>query len=192
MRTEQALRLVAAAERRDWDGCRAAVQALIGDWPASVALSFGVAVVVGRLAGFERHEAVVAPRAWLQRVARDPLAPSTPALEDLWERASSGPGSANFLQALDALVAALGAPDAADRARHLTDAIAEAVMAGLVEAWGSAHPERWTAWSQVVQEDGLAASQIQLEMVNDPAFAAQERRDWVEIARWLDAGPPPA
>ncbi len=65
-------------------------------------------------------------------------------------------------------------------------------MAGLVETWGSAHPERWTVWSQVVQEDGLAASQIQLEMVNDPAFAAQERRDWVEIARWLDAGPPPA
>ncbi len=176
-----------AADERDWNGCRDAIGKLLSRLPAPAALELVRRELERRLPLFERHQPGVSwPRDLIEslRVANssDGTGLPWPAEDD---DDFPGPGANSFSNGLYELWQALGfAADAPRRIEALVDAVSGAVMAEMVEAWGTRHPAQWARRYEL----GLSAEYepelyaLQLAMVRDPETARIERAAWLDVA----------
>lgn len=186
--TETLKALRDAARRRDWNACRAAAEAALSRLPAPQILGLAHQEVQRRLPLFERHHPNVNwPRDWLGMLAAGSPRALDEASPEVWGE-TPGPGGGNFRKAVLALSQAAAAEDGAQRAARAVEAIAEAVMAEMMETGGSAHREVWDRWYR----DALADAEPSepgalLTLMNDPRVAAIELAAWNRLADELSA-----
>jgi hypothetical protein len=182
-----ALRL--AAERQDWNGCRAALEKLLLRLPSRRALRLIRDQLMRRLPFFERHQPNVHwPREFIESI--DGAASQT---ERTWPEAEddfASPGANNFTSAVEALWKASRLTlDEQRCASELVNAFSGAVMAESTEHWGSRHPEQWALWHQLAMEGegDPRMTDIQLSMRRDPQLKSLEHTAWLEVANQLEA-----
>ncbi len=176
-----------AADERDWNGCRDAIGKLLSRLPAPAALELVRRELERRLPLFERHQPGVSwPRDLIESLrvvnSSDGMGLPWPTEDD---DDFPGPGANSFSNGLYELWQALGfAADAPRRIEALVDAVSGAVMAEMVEAWGTRHPAQWARRYEL----GLSAEYepelyaLQLAMVRDPETARIERAAWLDVA----------
>lgn len=186
-RDADVLALRRAGEAADSNACQEAVRRLLLRVPAPRALEVTRQVVAARLPGFERHQpGVTWPRELIDAVRRT----------GRWQGhtlpeadAFTGPGANNFIQAVESLWEARHlADDDEKRVTALVRAIANAIMAEKLEAWGSHHFEQWALWYRETMEGQrrVENQELQREMVLGPEGRRIGRRAWLEVAESLD------
>jgi hypothetical protein len=75
------------------------------------------------------------------------------------------------------------ADERARRIDALVGAIARAVMAEMVEAWGARHSEQWARWYQQSLEDfDPEVGRIEDTLMRAPETARIERAAWLDVA----------
>jgi hypothetical protein len=182
----QAMRL--AAERGDWNSWGDATTALLLHLPSSHSVRLARDFVARRLPAFERQQPGVHwPRELLEAVTEE----GVPHSDSRWsfEDEFSGPGGASFKKAMESLwIASLRRQDARQCAAELVHALSEAIMAEMVEHWGSRHPDEWNLWHQLVwsEEDNRRMFELQLAMMKDPDVKRLERTGCLEVADLLE------
>jgi hypothetical protein len=183
----RALRL--AAERDDWNGCRAASQKLLLRLPGRRAVQLIRDQVMRRLPAFERHQPDVHwPREFIESSDGDPSR-----VERAWPEAVddfAGPGANNFTSAVEALWKASRLTlDKRRCASELVNALSGAIMAEKCEFWGARNPEAWALWYQLAASGDIdpRIADIQLALKRDPESAAVQRTAWLEVAHQLEA-----
>lgn len=194
-RVEQELNaLRAAASRRDWNECRALTEALLQRLSAAEVLQLARLQVEGRLTAFERQQPGIAwPRVRLEalksEVSASQAVPGTSReLEEAREAEFAGPGANSFIKALQALWDAAAEESLQRRAALATEAIAEAIMAGMVEHWGARHIDQWNRWyTEALSDAGPSEPDLLLRMMNDSEVAALDIQGWQDLADALAA-----
>jgi hypothetical protein len=184
----QALRV--AAERLDWNGCRAASEKLLRRLPPRRSVLLTRDQVMRRLPGFERHHPGVRwPRGFVESIDAET------ALSDkrAWPEAEDdfpGPGANNFTSAVESLwKASQLMADEWQCAAALSNAISAAIMAERIEHWASRHPREWGLWYELALsgEGDPRMTDIQLAMMRDPGVQQLERAAWLDLADQLEA-----
>ncbi len=178
-----------AAERRDWNSWGDATAALLLHLPSSHSVRLTRDFVARRLPAFERQQPGVHwPRELLDRVTEEDA--TSNGRRWPFEEEFPGPGGASFKKAVESLwIASLRKADAQQCAAELVKALSEAIMAEMVEHWGSRHPKDWNLWYQLVwsEEDDQRMIEIQIAMMTDPDVKGLERAGWLEVADLLEA-----
>ncbi len=186
-RDVQALRR--AAERRDWDVCRGATEALLLRLAPGDAVRLTRDFAARRLPAFERQQpGVLWPRELLQAVEGPNAANSGRAWPE--EDEFAGPGGNSFKKAVEALWrASLRRGEASECVRELVDALSSAILSELVEHWGARNPDAWALWYQLALsgEGDVRMSDIQLAMMKAPDVQRLELAGWREVASLLEA-----
>jgi hypothetical protein len=185
--TLQALRL--AAERLDWNGCRAASEKLMLWLPMRRAVLLTHDQIRRRLPLFERHQPGVHwPREFIASIDAE----SVPRDKRSWPEAEDdfpGPGANSFTSAVASLWKAHQLmTDGQQCALVLVNALSGAIMAERVEHWGSRHPTEWALWYELALsgESDPRMTDIQLAMMRDPDVKRLERAAWLEVADRLE------
>jgi hypothetical protein len=178
-----------AAERGDWNGCRAASEKLLCQLPCRRALGLIRTQVMRRLPTFERHHPDVRwPRDFISSVDGE-----SAHTEQTWPETEDefrGPGANNFTSAVEALwKASRLTDDEWQCASELVNALAEAIMAESTEHWGSQYPEEWALWYQLALEGEAdpRMTDLQLAMRRNSEVKSLERTAWLEVADQLEA-----
>lgn len=176
-----------AAQRRDWNGCHDATEALLARLPVPTMLRLAHAEVKRRLPLFERHHPNMHwPRVWLDALASGAPFTFDESTPEVLEEAP-GPGGNNFAESVRQLAlaaAATGEP----QITHVREAISGAIMAEMAETGGSAHRELWDLWFQ----DGLTGEaslypDAMVKVMNDPKVVAVDLAAWNRLADELAA-----
>ena len=182
--TESLVALREAALRRDWNGCRAALEVALSQLSVPQILRLAQQEVQHRLPLYERyHPHVQWPRRWLEALAAgspqglDDTAPEV--LED-----TPGPGANNFAEAVYELYQAVTA-DSAQCVAHAGTAIAHAIKAEMLEKGGSQQPELWNAWYQDAVAGNDPHPNALLTLMKIPQVAATELAAWNRLAEEL-------
>ncbi len=171
-----------AAQRRDWNGCHDALDALLSRLPAPTMLRIAHDEVARRLPLFERHHPHQHwPRIWLDALASGaPFTFDESAPEVLEE--SPGPGGNSFAKGVMELALAAAA-DGPQRVVHAREAISEAIMAEETEVGGSAHRELWDLWFQDALNPGEHSYYWVLDKISkDPNAVAAGLAAWNRLA----------
>lgn len=178
--------LRSGVDQRGSDACREATAKLLRRMSPTQALEVARQQVERSLPAFERHQpGVTWPRDFLESLrVSDPLG------EDgyvwPWENDEfAGPGANNFIAGLDALWRARRLPgDDSQRWELLVDAINNAVLAEMVEAWGARHPEEWRhwLWRGPDYESHPDRGRIQATMMTAPETLRLKREGWLYTA----------
>lgn len=186
----QAARL--AAEQGDWNVWRAAIEPLLLRLPTGHAVRFTRDFVARRLPVFERHQPGMS---WVREVLEALTHPEDAASSGrkwpFWED-SSGPGGANFANAVESLwIANQRREDARRCTAELVDAVSDAIMAEAIEPWGASHPEEWALRHELAmaedRDQHLRSYDIQLVMMSDPGVQSRKRAGLLEVADLLEA-----
>jgi hypothetical protein len=188
-----------AAERRAWNECREATERLLCRLAPAEAFRFAVAQVAKRIPGFERYPPGASwPRERLGNILEAAeTGPSSDWPSELPEAVEEypGPGANNFVLALSALWDAVGASgDPQRRTALLVEAIAGAIMAGMIEHWGARHPDAWRSWLQAAakvrsgRESNGEETQLRVlrSMMDDPEVAKIDTAAWLDVADELE------
>jgi hypothetical protein len=94
----------------------------------------------------------------------------------------AGPGSNSLVKGIEHLVAARGTDDEVRCRAHIVEAIAEAVMAVLIAAWGARHPQQWADWYARSRSIDTDDPPVQLGLWGDPATRELSRVQWEAVA----------
>jgi len=184
----QAARL--AAEQGDWNAWRAAIEPLMLRLPTSHAVRLTRDFVARRLPVFERHQPGMSwVREVLEALTRPEDSASSGRKWPFWED-STGPGGANFANAVESLwIANQRSGDARRCTAELVDALSDAIMAEAIEPWGASHPEEWALWYEpgLSGEDNQRKHEIAFARARDPGVKSRERAGWLEVADLLEA-----
>ena len=186
--TNEELRVLRlAAERGDWNGCRAASEKLLLRLTCRRALGLARDYVMRRLFAFERHQPDVHwPREFIESIDGDPshTKQEWPESEDDF----AGPGANSFTSAVEALwKASRLIMDEQRCVSELVNALAGAIMAERSEFWGSRNPEEWMRWySQPPDSDDMSGFKILMAAAKDPDVMRLERAGWLEVADQLE------
>ena len=179
--TESLVALREAALRRDWNGCRAALQVALSHLSVPQILRLAQQEVQRQLPLFERYPPHVKwPRNWLEALAAgSPQGLDDTSAEVLEE--TPGPGANSFAEAVYALYQAVTA-DSAQCVTHAGDAIEQAIKAEVVEKAGSQQPELWKAWYQDAVTGNDPHPNALLTLMKNPQVAATELAAWNRLA----------
>ena len=167
-----------AAQQRDWNACRDALEVLLSRLPVPAMLQLAHAEIQRRLPIFERnHPHMHWPRVWLDALATG--APFTfdegaPGVLD----EAPGPGGNSFTEAVRQLALAKAA-DGPQRIKHVLEAITRAIGAENKEAGARDRRELWDLWFQ----EALAAEEdtyywVLQEIADDPKAVAAWHASW--------------
>lgn len=186
--TEAELRALRhAADAGDWNAARDASLRLLRRLSAPHALELARQQVARRLPAFERHQPGVPwPRDFLESLrTEDPAGEG----EKKWpweEDEFAGPGANNFIRGVDHLWEARRAlrRDWERAADLLVEAIATAIMAEKLEAWGARHPEQWRSWYQSASEGESDPRRydVLVACAQDPQSVRIQRESWHDVA----------
>jgi hypothetical protein len=180
------LTLRESLDRDDGNSYLFMVGRLLSRLPLAQAFNLVREEVSLRLPAFERHHPGVAwPRQLLESLTS--MAP----LVD-WEMPEdfefSGPGANTLVTAAEELwLASLAQGDKDRCVDHLVTATSGAIMAGVVEAWGSKHPERWArnyylAYHAETEREESELIDLKLEMTHDKEYIATKYESWLALA----------
>jgi hypothetical protein len=179
-----------AAEQGDWNAWRDAIEPLVRRLPTSHAVRLTRDFVVRRLPVFERHQPGMS---WVREVLEALTHPEDAASSGrkwpFWED-STGPGGANFANAVESLwIANQRREDAQRCTAELVDALSDAIMAEAIEPWGASHPEEWALWYQLAWtgEDNPRKHEIAFARARDPGVKSRKRAGLLEVTDLLEA-----
>lgn len=179
--TESLVALREAALRRDWNGCRAALEVALSQLSVPQILRLAQQEVQRRLSLFERyHPHVQWPRRWLEALAAGSAQGLDDASPEVQEE-TSGPGANNFAAAVYALYQAVTA-DSAQCVAHAGTAIGQAIKAEMLEKGGSQQPELWNAWYQDAVAGKDPHPNAMLNLMKLPQVTATELAAWNRLA----------
>jgi len=177
-----------AAQRRDWNDCHDALQALLERLPVPAMLRIAHAEVARRLPIFERdHPQMCWPRVWLDALATgEPFAFDEGAPGVLDE--APGPGGNSFTEAVRQLALAKAA-DGPQCIKHVREALTRAIGAETKEAGARDRRELWDLWFQEALADSEEYKYYWVldEIANDPKAVAAWHASWNRLADELAA-----
>ncbi len=188
--TQEVHALRVASERRDWNSCRDAVEALLLRLPTSHAVRLTRDFVARRLSVFERQQPGVHwPREFIESVGEGgPLG-----IERAWPEEEDdfpSPGANSFTSAVESLWKANRLMENPRQCvLELVNALSGVIIAEEDEHWGSRHPEEWALWYQLALsgESDPRKSSIRIAIATDPEVKWLERAAWLGLADQLEA-----
>lgn len=178
--------LRSAASQRNWNGCLVAAEVVFSYLSVPQILRLAYNEVQRRLPLFERHHPYVQwPRIWLESIlvsGYQSLSLDETSPEVIQE--TQGPGGANFTKAVIAIFLTVKSVDSLQCATYALEAIAEAIMAEMMEIGGTEQPEVWNQWYQ----DALTGREPShpdalLMLMNNPKVAAAELAAWNRLVK---------
>lgn len=177
--------LGSGVDQQGSDACRKATSKLLRRLSSAQALEVARQQVERSLPAFERHQpGVTWPRDFLESLrVPDPLGEG--GREWPWrEDEFAGPGANNFIKALNNVWEARQLEDGPRRLEMLVDAINDAVLSEMVEAWGARHPEEWRRWlwRGPDYESHPDRGRIQATMMTAPETLRLKRAGWLYTA----------
>jgi hypothetical protein len=180
--------LRSAAQSRDWESCKAAAEALGVLLPSRHLIAIAAAELRRRVPGFLRVEP---GQEWPERILTTIESGEVPKATMLPTQDYKGPGANSFYVAMEMLMESVySRDDQAASARSAVSAIAEAIMAGMAESWGTRNRERWNRWYEAASsEEGTQDEDVittLFGMKSDLEVGAIYRQSWLDVADALE------
>lgn len=184
--------LKAAAKERDWNAAQEALAGLFQNMKVDDIIQLGLLHLSLYLPTFEKYH----PKStWAHRaLAAIRSSDLDHSLEKTLRKVSyTSPGSNNFVEGVECLWRAVKIKDDPPQKISLAvDAIANALMASLIEYWYSQHIEDWRRWSNAKTDPETGeyldqdAPLIPYRFWNDPKVAEYDTSAWLSLANEIE------